>query len=344
MTEPAAMILVAVGLLALAGLLFRPGRGLIAVLQRMVWTSERERIEDSLKHLYDCEYRGDPATVQSLAGSLEISTSLITKLIARLETLGLVRSEKGSLRLTTEGRRYALRIVRVHRLWEAYLAERTGFKPVEWHSEADRREHRTSAAEIEHMVQATGNPLFDPHGDAIPTEQGEMPGRRGEPLSDLAPGLGGIIVHVEDEPAAVYSQLCAQNIRLNQRVTVLDRSAERIRVEIEGEEQVLAPIVAANVFVSPLPEGRPSMRFERLSSARLGEARRIAGLSPACQGLERKRLLDLGILPGTEVTPVLASPAGDPTAYRIRGALIALRREQADRIQIWPRTDRELAT
>jgi DtxR family transcriptional regulator, Mn-dependent transcriptional regulator len=60
----------------------------------------------------------------------------------------------------------------------------------------------------------------------------------------------------------------------------------------------------------------------------------VAGLSPACRGAERRRFLDLGILPGTPVTATLRSPSGDPTAYLIRGALIALRREQAALVRV----------
>jgi DtxR family Mn-dependent transcriptional regulator len=60
----------------------------------------------------------------------------------------------------------------------------------------------------------------------------------------------------------------------------------------------------------------------------------VVRLSAACQGLQRRRLLDLGVVPGTRVTAEFASPGGDPIAYRIRGALIALRRVQAELIQV----------
>jgi len=49
---------------------------------------------------------------------------------------------------------------------------------------------------------------------------------------------------------------------------------------------------------------------------------------------ERRRLLDLGILPGTRIENVMPSPLGDPIAYRIRSAVVALRREQAQLIEI----------
>ncbi|RME45954.1 MAG: ferrous iron transport protein A [Caldilineae bacterium] len=62
-------------------------------------------------------------------------------------------------------------------------------------------------------------------------------------------------------------------------------------------------------------------------------------MTRACRGAERRRLMDLGILPGTLIRAEMVSPSGDPTAYRIRGALIALRKEQADRIYITRATE-----
>ncbi|HXG24074.1 MAG TPA: FeoA family protein [Chthonomonadales bacterium] len=52
------------------------------------------------------------------------------------------------------------------------------------------------------------------------------------------------------------------------------------------------------------------------------------------EGAERRRMLDLGILPGTRIEVVMGSPLGDPVAYRVRGSIIALRREQAKQIHI----------
>lgn len=341
MIHPALALLLTAALLAGGCLLFWPGRGLVPLLQRSLRTGERESIEDALKHLYDREYLGSMASIQSLAGALERSTSRVAQLTQRLEAMGLVRTEEAGLRLTSEGRSYALRIIRIHRLWETYLADRTGFQEAEWHGEADRREHRTSATELKQMIRATGNPRFDPHGDPIPTEKGEVPSRQGVPLSDLSPGTVAAIVHVEDEPEAIYAQLRAQSIRIHQRVTMLDKSPQRIHVEVDGEEQVMAPIVAANVWVTPLPVGTPAERTERLSSLRVGESRRVVGISPACQGLQRRRLLDLGLVPGTEITAVMQSPTRDPTGYRIRGAVIALRRQQADFVQVQPMSECE---
>jgi DtxR family Mn-dependent transcriptional regulator len=62
----------------------------------------------------------------------------------------------------------------------------------------------------------------------------------------------------------------------------------------------------------------------------------VLGLTAACRGAERRRLLDLGFVSGSVVEANLVSPAGDPTAYLVRGALVALRREQARFIRIEP--------
>jgi Fe2+ transport system protein FeoA len=69
---------------------------------------------------------------------------------------------------------------------------------------------------------------------------------------------------------------------------------------------------------------------------------RVLNVSPAVRGQERRRLMDLGIIPGTIIEAEFQSPMSDPTAYRIRGALIALRREQADLISVVPLEENDL--
>jgi len=80
------------------------------------------------------------------------------------------------------------------------------------------------------------------------------------------------------------------------------------------------------------PDGPPPERT--LADTAPGETVRVRRLTSACRGPQRRRLLDLGVVPGTTITAELASPGGDPVAYRIRGALIALRRQQAAWIEI----------
>jgi DtxR family Mn-dependent transcriptional regulator len=315
--------------------LFRPERGLFWTWWRARGVTERVLIEDALKHLYDCDYTGTHATVQSLAGALEIGTEYAARLCQRLESLGLLTSREFELTLTTEGRTYALRVIRIHRLWEQYLADRTGVEQAEWHARADKQEHVLSSDQVDALAAQMGNPCFDPHGDPIPSADGQVPRRRGQPLNTVGVGEKARIIHVEDEPDAIYAQLLAARLHPGMVVRVLERTADRMRLEADAQEHVLAPLVAANLAVEPLPgDLADDLPVQRLSSLTVGQQATVVDISPACRGQQRRRLLDLGIVPGTTVHAELLSPGGELTAYRIREAVVALRQEQADLIHV----------
>ena len=69
---------------------------------------------------------------------------------------------------------------------------------------------------------------------------------------------------------------------------------------------------------------------KRLADLKRGECGRVLRLL-SC-GTMRRRFLDIGIIPGTAVTCLGKSPLGDPGAYKIRGKLIAIRNEDAEKI------------
>jgi DtxR family Mn-dependent transcriptional regulator len=144
---------------------------------------------------------------------------------------------------------------------------------------------------------------------------------------------------LEDEPEVVYAQLVAEGLHLGQIVRIIESTPQRVRFWTNGNEHVLAPIVASNISVTPLTrleerESEDEAGKERLSALALGETAEVVAISRASRGADRRRLLDLGIVPGTKITAETRSPSGDPTAYNIRGALIALRQNQADLIKI----------
>jgi len=92
--------------------------------------------------------------------------------------------------------------------------------------------------------------------------------------------------------------------------------------------------MAANITVEPLPQESEEAAPDSLSTLKVGERAEVLRLSPACRGQQRRRLMDLGIVPGTVISVEMRSPAGDPRAYNIRGATIALRKNQAELIHI----------
>ena len=335
MIDPRLALLFATVLLVGAVVLFWPDRGLIWRLRRAFQASERVLAEDALKHLFDCDYKGRIGNLQSISGVLSISGNRAAEILQQLEAHELIQPAEGGYRLTPEGRSYALRVVRIHRLWERYLSDETGYDPAEWHQKAELHEHTTSPEEVEAMAARMGHPRYDPHGDPIPTASGDILPPQGRPLTEFAPDTLGEIVHVEDEPEAIYAQLVAEGLHPGQRVRLLEVSPERIRFVADAEEHILAPVLAANLSVLALTQDEEMTGpFEKLSGLELGESAKVVSISPFLRPQERRRMLDLGLIPGTEVQAEIRSPAGDPTGYRIRGAVIALRREQADQVQV----------
>jgi DtxR family Mn-dependent transcriptional regulator len=335
MVNPVVALFLAGVIGAAAAALFWPMRGLYWRWEHVLRASDRVLSEDALKHLFDCEYRDITGTLQGVSGALGISDNRAAILLARLQELELVSSAAGEYRLTDEGRAQALQIIRVHRLWEHHFSQDTGMEAEAWHREADRLEHRTSPEDAEAMAARLGHPRFDPHGDPIPTASGEVRPPVGRPLSDMSPGEVGQVTHIEDEPDVVYRTLLAADLHVGTQIKVIANEADGVRFEADGVEHLLSPVAANNLSVASLPAGREEQQsFETLASLRPGEVGTVVGIAAACRGVERRRMMDLGIIPGTAVRAELEGPGGDPIGYRIRGAVIALRRQQAERIQI----------
>ena len=335
MIDPLVALLVFVLLVLGIALLFWPKRGLVPWILRLSEMSERVRLEDALKHLYKCEYAGRSSSVDSVAGSVGVSRSRAFHLLKRIEELEYARAVPDGFVLTDSGREYAIHIVRTHRLLERYLADRTGVLPEDWHGEAERREHKFSPEDRESLAAKLGHPLYDPHGDPIPTPDGGLPPLTGVPLTALEPGDVGSIVHLGDEPREIYETLSGAGLTPLMPIRVSEASPGKVRFEAAGEVHTLPTIIARNITVELLPDAElDESAFGTLAEVMQGETVRVVGIHPGLQGPQRRRLLDLGLVPGTRVEAEFSSATGDPVAYRIRGALIALRKDQSRWIQV----------
>jgi len=335
MVDPALALAVFGVLVVVTAFVAWPRWGLVARLNRMAHLSERVLLEDALKHVYTCESIGRSCSLESLAGQLECSTGRAAELLGTLAASKLIVNTPDGPRLTDAGRDSALRLVRTHRLWERYLADRTGVPAGEWHEEAERKEHTMSAAEVDALAARLGHPAWDPHGDPIPTAGGELPTLDHNSLSSAEVGRTFEIVHLEDEPRVIYDALLEDGLDLGSRIAVTSNGDAGVGIRSRGREWQLDHVVAGNVTVRLLAETESAdAPVTTLLDLEVGHSARVVGISPACQGSQRRRLLDLGVVRGTTIDAVFRSAAGDPVAYNIRGALIALRREQADWIRV----------
>ncbi len=332
-----------ISLVALA-LLLAPRWGLRHRWREWSRLRTRRRLEDALKHLFDAERRNLSPTLESLAGSLRLPRSEVASLVERMESNGLLKSLGGALELTPSGKELAFQIVRAHRLLETYLADEAGMPLQEVHRTAEKAEHEISADTIEALDASLGHPERDPHGDPIPHADGSIAEEALLPLTDVSSGESVYIAHVEDEPESVFRRISALGFVPGDPIRVLDRGPDRLTVEHRGRRHEIPPVVAANVHVrrSPVAPEKPADAIT-LAHLATGAAAEVIGLDPRFRGLARRRLLDLGLTPGARVTATLANAFGDPRAYEVRGAVIALRRDQARMVWVRP-ADRPQST
>ena len=335
MNEPLVLLIIGILVSLIFVLLFYPGKGIIAVWKKSRYANKKVLIEDALKYLYNCEYNGTNCTLNGIAGNLSISADDATDIISRLESMGLVSAKKDELDLTADGRSYALRIVRVHRLWEKYLADETSVKEDEWHQKAEELEHTLTPEQADQLAAQIGNPVFDPHGDPIPSASGDIPIKKGKPLTEMKDGEFANIIHIEDEPHAIYSQLLAEGLYPGMQVRMIELSDKRIKFVANGEECILSPLIAKNITVGVVKfEKQVEGKFKALSSLKVGDHGTILGIAKVLRGQQRRRLMDLGIVPGTKIEAELESFTGDPVAYKVRGTTVALRKQQTDKIYL----------
>lgn len=330
--------LIALALIAAAGAAFAlwPRYGLLAAWRRREERHARALAEDALKHLHAEAWQGRTATLDSVAGALRLSRRAALQLVRRMEVRGLATSRAGAVQITPDGERLAVEVIRAHRLWERYLADEARMPLGDIHTEAEQREHDRPAESVEALAAALGYPERDPHGDPIPTGAGRLDHPAALPLTDWPAGVPARIVHLEDEPEAAYRQLLAERLSPGQTVQVVEAGPERVVLSDGEHMHTLAPIVAANVFVAPSPARSLTRARPSLASLHAGQRAVVAELDEALQGFTRRRMLDLGVTPGVAVQAEMRSAFGDPVAYRVRGALIALRRDQAEHVLIEP--------
>ena len=330
------LIALVIGLIVICSLsfLFYPKGGLVGYIQRTQRLSFQVLQEDALKQMHKCERHGNPTTIDSLAGALSISQAHAARLLSELQSKEFVTLVGERFSLTKKGNDYALKIIRAHRLLERYLAEETGYHEGNWHDLAEQREHSLSVEEMNALSSQLGYPTHDPHGDPIPTASLEFVLHGGEPLTNIEIDQPLQIVHLEDEPKEIYSQLIAEGFYPGMHIRILDKTTQRIIVWGNEDEHILAPIIAANISVIKVSEMEMQKECSGapLSALKPGEFAKVITISRRMRGVERRRMMDLGILPGTIIKAEMKSPGGDPTAYIIRDTMIALRNEQASQI------------
>ncbi len=305
----------------------------IVRLKQKSRTSEKIEIENALKHIYTSNEEKIPATFNSLKGQTELSDKKVLTLIDRLLKRNLITRKLNEFFLTNSGKKYALNIIRNHRLWEKYLAEETGLGHDKWHEEAEIKEHFMTDEERKRIEKKLGYPLRDPHGDPIPDENGEYFELGGVQLSEITARGKYKIIHVEDEPNEVYEKILKIGLFPNMTIELDDILSDEILIITDDGPKRIPKSVAINLTVKPVDEEIPK-GVVKLTEIPIGGRCRVVKLSEKLVGPSRRRLLDLGVIPSTEIKVMFQNISGNPRAYEIKSTLIALRDDVAGLIYV----------
>jgi DtxR family Mn-dependent transcriptional regulator len=182
-------------------------------------------VQDYSKAIFALQARSEePVSTTALAERLGITAGSVSAMLKRLDELGLItHAPYRGVRLTADGRRLALEVIRHHRLLESFLADSLGMSWDRVHAEAESLEHVLSDDLEQLIATKLGNPTVDPHGDPIPSAELELSEPATHTMESLQPGTEGVFVRVSDSDPEMLRYLAECGISPGDRFGVRAR-------------------------------------------------------------------------------------------------------------------------
>jgi DtxR family Mn-dependent transcriptional regulator len=211
-----------------------------------------EAIEDFLKAIYLLQQEHERVQTSMLADALGITAPSTTEMAKKLAKANLVVHEPyRGIQLTPSGERIALEIIRHHRLIELFLVEALGYTWDEVHEEAERMEHAVSERLAERIAQYLSNPRYDPHGDPIPSAEGDVTERLLTPLSEWPLQDRGRVARLVDQSPDMLRYLADKGLIVGAPVEVVARDPfdGPLSLMVSERHQIIGQNVASHVLV-----------------------------------------------------------------------------------------------
>lgn len=299
-------------------------------------TTSNETVEMYLKTIAELSEDDVPVVIARVAERLGVSPVSANEMMKRLVDQELIEHERyKGVKLTENGRFYAHSVIRRQRLWECFLVDRLNFNWSGSYEAACRLEHATSNVLAEALSVYLDHPTICPHGNPIPRADGTMPKEEGTPLVKLCLGESATVLSIIPTNTEVFSYLGQHNIVPGQKLTIVEKAPMDgpMTVRVEGQRVALGLPMAATVLVQPQREGQATAKttLDQLTPGQAATVTKIGG-----KGAIRRRLMDMGVTRGVEITAVKVSPLGDPVEYRLRGYNLSLRKSEAQMIEVMP--------
>lgn len=214
-------------------------------------------VEDYLKHVLLLSERGGAlVSMGALAGAVEVVPGTATTMVKALAAEGLVEHRpREGVRLTTEGRRVALNVLRKHRLVETFLVNVLKMDWSDVHNEAERLEHAISDAVLDRLDALLGHPATDPHGDPIPNRQGKIDSQVYATLATCVTGRKLRVVRITDQSPEFLHFVEQNGLQPGAAMRVADRNLPAGLVNVQqqpGSRAFAVSLVAAGkILVEP---------------------------------------------------------------------------------------------
>lgn len=209
--------------------------------------------ENYIKAIYRLQRQDGTVTTNELAGELKTKPASVTDMMKKLKTKKLLHYQPyQGFRLTPEGSKVALGIIRRHRLWEFFLAEKLKFTWDEVHEVAEDLEHVSNKKLIDKLDEFLGFPRVDPHGDPIPDANGRIEIIKKICLTELPANISATVSNVKDQSSSILELLEHKHITIGTKLEVKKKFAFDGSLEIKSGRQPAFTIsrqLAENIFV-----------------------------------------------------------------------------------------------
>lgn len=211
--------------------------------------------ENYLKYIFQLSEDNKDGLVKTndLAYKLEHSAASVTDMLKKLSDKKLVSYRKYyGVSLTRNGHLIAVQVLRKHRLWETFLVKNLKFTWDKIHDIAEQLEHVQSDELVDRMDGYLGYPKFDPHGDPIPDKSGNISLPNVICLADAKLKKAYQLANVNDASAAFLKYLNKIELKLNDRIRILDKEEfdETIQVIVnEKKALTISKDAASNMWV-----------------------------------------------------------------------------------------------
>jgi len=210
--------------------------------------------ENYLKAIFHLQEEDRMVTTNDLARELDTRAASISDMLKKLKTQKLLLYEKyQGFRLSPEGRKMALQIIRKHRLWESFLVDKLNFGWEEVHEMAEELEHITSKKLVDRLDEFLGFPKSDPHGDPIPDANGKISHKKQMSLLELKLNVPATVSNISDQSSEMLELLKHKGIFLGTKLEIKKKFSFDNSMELKVKSLPAITIsenVAKNVYVT----------------------------------------------------------------------------------------------